>query len=288
MAIDVITACLPRDLPILKLALDGLRRHGNVSTITVATAAGHFPAFRRALGASVELLEEDAVVPGMTIAQLRELPGFEEPKVAGWHFQQLVKFAYGLHGDPATDFLIWDADTVLLRPLDWFDGAGRTWFTMADEYYAPYFDSYRRLLGEEPQREFSFIAQHMVMNRGVLREMLATIEAHVPGDETWPWKIMRGLRPGSLSEYEYYGHFFKNCHPERAAFRRLSWTRDGALKSSRPAPRHLRALAEKYVYAAFEAKQAPWTRLQGYVRRLRSGEGGPLLPSFLRKDRVRP
>jgi len=288
MQINAITASLPRDLHILKLSIEGLRRHGNLSAISIIASEKHFRKFRDYLGGDISLIEEDSLIPSMQLADLLKLPQPGIARAAGWHFQQLIKFAYGLTGDPGSDYLIWDADTVLLRPIDWYDAQGRTWFTMADEYYLPYFESYQRLLGHDPHREFSFISQHIVVNRGILREMLSAIEKNVPGDENWAWKIMRGLPLGSLSEYEFYGHYVKNTHPERAAYRRLPWTRDGSLMSYHPAAKHLRALAEKYAFAAFEAKQAPLTRALGYCRRLLAGKGGPLLPSAFRRDKIRP
>ena len=287
MKIEAITASLPRDLHILKLAVEGLRQFGNVSSISVATSGKHFRKFRDFLGSDIVLVEEDSLVPGMRIAELRELPQPGIAKAAGWHFQQLVKFAFGLTGDPDSDYLIWDADTVLLRPIDWYDAQGRTWFTMADEHHVPYFESYRRLLGHDPRREFSFISQHIMVNRASWGDAFRHREKRARRGKL-AWKIMRGLQLGSFSEYEFYGHYVKNMHPERAAYRRLSWTRDGALMSYRPKPKHFRALAEKYDFAAFEAKRAPLTRALGYGRRLLTGEGGPLLPSVFRRDKVRP
>lgn len=283
--IEVITSCLPRDLPILRLAVAGLREHLAAGPINVATARKNFPLFRRALGSEVTLLDEDTLIPGMTLAGLRglNLRGF--PESAGWYFQQLLKFAFAFQGPPDSHFLIWDADTILLRPMELFDDAGRAWFTMADEFHEPYFETYRRLLGDDPRREFSFVAQHMVVSKPILREMLSRIEAHCPGEKNWAWKIMENLSERMIyrfSEYETYGHYVKNVHPEAAAFRRLEWTRDGALTSSRPSPRQLRALGDRYVYAAFESRQSPMNRARQYLARLVSGSG-PLLPGFMRR-----
>lgn len=236
----------------------------------MATAPIHFAKFRRELGPDVKLLDEDALIPGLTLDALRRA-GFTYPeRMNGWYFQQLLKFAYAFSLPDDADYLIWDADTVLLRPIDLFDEQGRTWFTKADEYHEPYFESYERLLGLVAPREFSFISQHMVVKVGVLREMMARIEAHCPGDENWAWKIMRNLSPQTsnrFSEYETYGHYVKQVHPEMAAFRRLEWTRDGALESFHPRRRHLRRLAERYVFAAFESRQSFWNRFAAWRKR---------------------
>lgn len=275
--IEVFSACLARDLHIFERAVRGLRRHLNVGAIVVAAPRSDFPAFQRRLGSEVELLDERELPLAITLAELRAEPTIGAQ--AGWYFQQFLKLAFGLMKPEPARYLIWDADTVLLRPIDLFDREGRTLFTIADEHYEPYFETYRRLFSHEPHREFSFIAQHMVIDRAILREMIQRIEETPPDDGPWPWRIVRRL--GSFSEYEVYGHYVKNVHPEMAVFRRLPWTRDGSLVSYRPSERALRRLGEKYAFAAFEAKQSPLNRARWYIERLRQGHG-PVLPAALR------
>jgi hypothetical protein len=283
--IEVITCCIARDLPILRLAVAGLREHLTVGPINVVTARENFPLFQRALGQGITLLDEDNLIPGMTLVELRKLNLRGFPESAGWYFQQLLKLAYAFHGPANSHYLIWDADTILLRPMELFDESGRVWFTMADEFHAPYFETYVRLFGHDPRREFSFVSQHMVVSKPIMREMLSQIEAHCPGGKNWAWKIMENLSDRMVyrfSEYETYGHYVKNLHFDTAAFRRLEWTRDGALASGRPTPRCLRKLAEHWVYAAFESRQSTVSRAKSYWNRLRAGDG-PLLPGFMRK-----
>jgi hypothetical protein len=264
--IPVFTACLARDLHILRYAVEALRRFLTVASITVATSRENFSKFRRVLGPDVKLLDEDTMIPGMKISDLRQT----DLPLPGWYFQQLLKFAFVFHVGDAADFLIWDADTILLRPLELFDAAGRAWFTMADEHHEPYFETYERLLGLTAPREFSMIAQHMVVNCAVLREMLGRIEKHCPGEENWAWKIIKHQSPRTtnrFSEYETYGHYVKQVHPEMAAFRQLEWTRDGALTAVRLSERHLRKLGERYAFAAFESRQSLWNRFLGWKKR---------------------
>ena len=273
--LHVVTACRAADVRILRLALDGLRRFTPFQQLHVITARSNFSRCRRALGDGVELLDEDALIPGMTLRSLRALalPGF--PQGAGWYFQQLLKFAFAFR-EPSDDyFLIWDADTIPLRALQFFDAEDRMLLTTAEEEHVPYFETYRRLLGEEPRREFSFIAQHMIVQKSVLREMLAAIEANVPGHDHWAWKIMKNLGGGStnlFSEYEMLGHYAKNHHPERVTFRKLPWLRDGSRETKgMPSAANLARLGERHAFAAFESGQMP---LRRFVRKLRAWLGG--------------
>src|SRR5713226_6538965 len=156
-ALDVVAACRAVDLPILHLGLKALRQCLPFRQLHVVTPRKNFSKFERVLGADVELLDEDTLIPGMTLAKLKglPLPGF--PQGAGWYFQQLLKLSFGFHRPENDFYLIWDADTIPLRQLEFFDDEGRMLFTIAGEHHEPYFETYRWLLQEEPNREFSFI-----------------------------------------------------------------------------------------------------------------------------------
>jgi Family of unknown function (DUF6492) len=269
--LDIATACRAADLSSLRLALGGLRRFVPFKRLHVMTARSNFARSARALGADVELLDEDSVIPGMTLAELRKLslPGF--PRGAGWYFQQLLKFAFCFRKQEDDYYLIWDADTVPLRPMEFFDDLGRMLFTIAEEQHRPYFQTYRTLFRQEPNYDFSFISQHMIVQKSILREMLVKIEANLPGRDSWAWKIVKNLQGTSsnlFSEYETLGHYVKNNYPSRAAYRKLNWLREGSLQiRGRPSRADLEQFGRTYDFVAFELRQM---RLRRFVRRARA------------------
>jgi hypothetical protein len=213
---------------------------------------------RRKLGRRAQIIPEDEFIPGMNIHQLRQLAMFGFPKNAGWYFQQFLKLQFAFI-EPEEDFyLIWDADTIPLRPMRFFDSAGRMLLTKAVEYHVPYFETYRRLFNAEPNREFSFISQHMLVQKSIAREMLKKIEQPVAGKEPWAWRIMRSLPQIKdlhlFSEFETYGHYIKNHHPERVAFVEHSWWRFGSDMTGGkiPSERDLEKLARDFEFVSFE------------------------------------
>lgn len=221
------------------------------------------------------MFPENEFIPGMTIGQLRALKVPCFPRAAGWYFQQLLKLQYAFV-EPADDYyLIWDADTVPLRSLRFFDSAGRMLLTKATEYHAPYFETYRRLFGEEANREFSCIAQHMLVQKSVAREMLGRIEQRVEGRGNWAWKIMKSLPETGdnlFSEFETYGHYVKNHYSERVAFVERSWLREGVRRigGGIPSGEDLQSLAREFDFVAFERASTGWRRLaRAFLARLR-------------------
>jgi hypothetical protein len=256
----------------LRLALDGLRRFVHLKQLYVITARANFGRFRRALGSEVELLDEDLMTPGITLDRLRllALPGM--PKAAGWYLQQFDKLAFSFRPSNDDYYLIWDSDTVPLRSLEFFDAEDKMCFTISDEEHSPYLENFRKLLRQESQREFSFIAQHMIVQKSIVREMLGRIETNFSGTDSWGGKIMRHLEGTStnlFSEYEMLGHYVKTNYPERASYRRLSWLREAALETKGfPSSADLTRLTEKYYYATFESGQMPLRKFLKDLRRV--------------------
>jgi hypothetical protein len=268
--VDVVVACLKRDLPKLSLACRNLQRFVAMKQLHVITARRDFKYFEDALGREVALIDENEMIPTVTLPALKVIPLARLSQGHGWYFQQLLKFQFAFVKPEDDHYLIWDADTVPLRPLEFFDAQGRMLLTKAQEYHRPYFQTYEKILGRPAQREFSFIAQHMLIRKSILRELLGEIEHHCPGNENWAWKIMRNLDgEGSnrFSEYETYGHYLKEKHAAEAMFRDLPWLRHGATECGRhPTPVALEKLAEKYYFVSFEDSESFYRRNGRKVR----------------------
>jgi hypothetical protein len=256
---DTVMCCIPRDLAIARLAVDGVAKNVKTKKILILTRASAFAACRNVLGEDVDLIDERDCTGGMSLEQLckrGDIYGF--PKRASWYFQQFVKLGYSLLGSSDGYYLIWDCDTIPLRPIAFFTEDGRPLYTMAEENHAPYFDTYERLFGYRPEYTGSFISQHIMVNSAIAREMIRDISQRHAEAPSWSWAIINNLarvKSGSLfSEYETYGNYVKSKYPDRIASRHLEWLREGAAyaKSVNPTPRQLNELAEKYDYAAFE------------------------------------
>jgi hypothetical protein len=257
--LDIVSAAQAVDLNVLQLAFAALKKHVAFGRLHVFTAQRNLRHFRRVLGPEVDLIDEDTFIPGMNLKALRALPLPGFPQGAGWYFQQLLKLQFCFSQPEDDYYLIWDADTVPLRPLEFFDEKGAMLFTVADECHLPYFATYRKLLGEEPRREFSFISQYIPVRKSIVREMLGKIDHHFSGKEDWAWKIMRNLEGAHVnlfSEYEMLGHYVKNHYAEQAVFRRLPWLRTGTRAvGGIPSAKDLERLGDEYAFAAFEASE---------------------------------
>lgn len=290
-SIDVIMCCVPRDLAVARIAVDGVKKYVSSGRISVATRSDAFAESRNVLGNDVELLDERELTGDMSLEQLQKLNIEGFPARAGWYLQQMAKLGYAMRGPADEYYLIWDCDTVPLREMVLFEPDGRPLYTMSDEHHAPYWETYERLFGFKPDYFGSFISQHMVVNKAIARQMLAEIQMRHPGEMSWSWAIMKNLALSKslslFSEYETYGYYLSTRYPREFKTRRLPWTRSGALYARNPTSHDLTDLAAKYYFAAFESWQAEGTKARagknsvlqkilGVGRRLRQSERLPV------------
>lgn len=254
---QIVSTCLARDLSIYRITYQSLRQHIPGCEIHVITKKEDFPKFKKACGPELFLWDESALVPEMTLGELRNMPLSFFPKGAGWYFQQFLKYAFINVSNDDEYYLIWDADTVLLRPMQFFAPDGRPYYTRASEHHRPYFQTFNALFGEAAPRDFSFISQHQVIHKKTLRSMFAEIEIRHPDSRNWAWAIMDNLQgEGSncFSEYETYGHYLKLRKPDDLAVRSIEWLRNGtSMAGYPPSKKMISKLAANYSFAAFEA-----------------------------------
>ena len=286
----VIGTCRRRDLQIARLALESLHRHLEVERAIVAVPGDDLSRFRRTLPDFVELVNEDKVIPGVTRDRIKAGNPGGRPESAGWYLQQFLKLALVAARPSDEPVLVWDMDTVLLRPLVFVDGNGRALMTESDEWHEPYFRTIRKILGIEVRTGRSFIAQHQVMEPPIVRSLLARFGQLPGGCDPWPIKLLKSLPDQGtnlFSEYETHGQFLLACHPDRMQWRQLPWLRSGASLTwfGKPSRRLLAVLARDYAFAAFERRDSRLRRIVGpAVDSIRAGRrSGPDAPGETRR-----
>lgn len=174
----------------------------------------------------VRLIDEDKLFEGVLCKKYIESRlRTEHPDLlwrAGWLFQQFIKIGCSYAIPNLTNYyLVVDSDVVFLKKIYFFTD-GKMLLTKAREFHQPYFDCYERLLGDSANREYSFIAHHMLICKPIMLEMLNKIEGRF--NKTWYDSILDNIdnKEGSMfSEYETYGHYLKNHYPEAFVVRQL-------------------------------------------------------------------
>lgn len=222
-------ACRLRDYPVLRRAVQGCQKFINSGRITVACPSQDVNSIRFGLRDLATVIPERSLTPKMDIRKFRSanIPFF--PQAFGWYYQQILKMNYA-RTTSSSYYLVWDADTIPLRPLSFFDNDGRVLFTSAKEYHQPYFHTYEQLFGRKPSQASSFVSQHMLVDKIVMEQLMAEIESRFQVAD-WTEGLFQVLskspfRENLFSEYETYVNYFSSRHPHRFALRSLQWSRE--------------------------------------------------------------
>ena len=159
------------------------------------------------------------------------------PENAGWYLQQFIKLGISKISHDEY-YLVWDADTIPLNKIDFFDKKGKPYFNLKREYFEVYFRTIDNLFGLKKQENESFISEHMLFKTSVVREMLEKIESNESLGGKFFWqKILHGsdlLQKDFIkkdqrffSEFETYGTYCAAFYPNLYSYRKLRTLRHG-------------------------------------------------------------
>lgn len=262
---DAVIPVAPGRLDVARDSVASLRRHLPIRRIFVMGSAGVVDAVKAWRMPELVAVDEDDVVPRMRLDTVRRMhvAAGRDPKRSGYYFQQFLKLGMALREDVLEHYLVWDSDTVLLRPMEFFTRDGKILITVFPiEMKRAHRDIARTLLDQEVPADTSFIREQMMFRKPWVREMLDRIEAvgrTVDGGErTWAERIMDEIlkRPEQnfgFSEFETYASFIRHQHGAGIQFRKVASERDGAARFGlHPNRFDLAFLARDFDYASFE------------------------------------
>ena len=165
------------------------------------------------------------------VTRLREIYSMrtnDKPGHAGWYIQQFIKmsFARFTHDEY---YLIWDSDTIPLKPVKMFDDdTKKPFFDMKLEFNRAYFEAIKKILpGIYNPINQSFISEHMIIKVEFMRELISEIENNDNfTGKNFQEKIINAIEPESLrgsgfSEFETYGYYVTSRHP--GAYTKRRW-----------------------------------------------------------------
>jgi len=259
---DVIMPVTSRHNPIAALSIATLARHINPRHIYVMTSGDNASFFEKLQKHyPVIVLDENHVIPGINLQTIGDYiqKAQQDRNRAGWYFQQFLKMSSCFLPDISDYYLIWDADTIMLNPIEFLNDQNQVLIKPSLEYNKPYFDTYEKLLGRTRSVDFSFISEHCFIKSDYMKELISEIEQHSTVKRHWVWTIMNAMETKHLShagfsEYETYGNYVNTVHPEAIALRPLKTIRYAARRFGLVPNRYdIYRLSLSYAYASFES-----------------------------------
>lgn len=185
-------------------------------------------------------IDESSVNPGINLSEIKTLCGklFNDTSRGGWYFQQFLKMGISQLPTLSDHYLVWDADTIPLKPILFFDEDGRVLYSFKTDTHQPYFNTLKKLTGIDKQVDYSFITEHMMIKKAYMQELLKMIGQSNASGNNWIEKIMNSVAPveyvSGFSEFESYGNFIAKLHPYSFAIRKIKHKRSGSKISKSP------------------------------------------------------
>lgn len=214
MQIDVFIPVHPKDFPVLPNAIrsigDFITPAAHSITVVARDYTPDLGCILKATGS--QFLQEDKIIPNLKRSDVTPIIYQGEDR-SGWYFQQFLK--WGLADlSSQMHYLVVDADVLFIRDTPLFAGSKIIHYRTM-QHHTPYFETYDKLIGYRPQYDMSFIANFMMLNSNIVREITSAIERHT--GKTWHEAILKSIDPktlSSFSEYETYGYYVSRYYPE--------------------------------------------------------------------------
>lgn len=237
MKFDVIIPCGSCDVSFVPRVVEYIKKFlVEAENIYIITNKSNFSKIQK--HGSINLIDENSMLNYLNLDIVKKMLAKKKWYVRqGWYFQQFLKLGFALSPYSKEYYLSWDADTLPLRELKYFDEEEHPLFTKKSEYHPAYFETNEKLVGIGKVQSFSFIAEHMLFKVEYVKELLATIESSRISGDNWVEKCIEACEFSQIdvfkepyfSEFELYGSFVMEKHQEAYRARDLRTFRNGGM-----------------------------------------------------------
>ena len=224
---EVISVCSAKDLEVWTVASKNIVQFIPAARYTVIVPDSQVDLFSSVTGAPYQVKPESSFV-GNAKERIAQTLSAENQDRVGWYLQQFVKISAILAHDDQDIVLIWDADTVPLKSLEFIDQNGRLIYYKGSEFRKSYFEFIERALGLKRDQDFSFIAQSLVAKVVWVRELFQFLENKT--QKPWPEAVLAFLdpkEPAGFAEFETLGTWFWQNHRSEMVVSDRPWQRNG-------------------------------------------------------------
>lgn len=266
MVYDTVICVSPEHKYIAIKAIKSLHLFTESKKIFVITSHDNFDFFQNKLNNNfpITLIDENTLIDKIELNIIKNIliDRIGSPQRAGWYFQQFLKMSASTLPEIENYYLIWDSDTILLHPIDFFDQNGKVLINPKTEHHKPYFKLLDKVLDIQKQVDFSFISEHLMVNKFYMKELIDLIQDRFNNELSWVEIIInsidnKDLGGSGFSEYEFYGNYIASRHKNSYMIKPLKSLRDGTkFYGSSPSKYDLcQLMRNDFVFVTFEIWQ---------------------------------
>jgi len=263
---EVISVCSVKDIDVWTVAAKKIVQFIAAKQYTVIVPDAQVQIFTAVTKAPYQVKPESQFVGNLKAKITQTLTPENQDRV-GWYLQQFVKISAVLARDDKNVVLIWDADTVPLKKLEFINSRGQFIYYKSDEYRKSYFDFIERALGLQRTQTFSFIAQSLILKVRWAHEVTNALAESAK----LPWidavlSLLDRAEPAGFAEFETLGSWIWHHHRDEVVISDRVWYRNGLSLVGNPLKFSQfvwNGLAKSYDFISFEA----WDEAAGLRKR---------------------
>lgn len=220
---DVVTVCAGKDIENLNICIESLKKNLSYNNLYVIT--NDVSSVPNCDG--VIAIHDNEILGVELTKQLRNIDFPYAKSRFGWYFQQFLKMEFARSKYCKRDYLIWDADTVLLKSIK-FDEQDHVFTKGLEKIHPHYKVNFIKLLGLKYSFDFSMISQHMFIRKHCMVNLLEAVELRfsLPFSEA-VLKNIEGDNISLFSEYEFYANYVASIGDQYKIIER-SWFRNAS------------------------------------------------------------
>jgi hypothetical protein len=146
----------------------------------------------------------------------------------GWYIQQFVKMIAASKTQNSRYSVIWDADTIPLKPINFVSKTGRIILFASSERHEEYFSLINRLFSFPKIANHSFISQCIAVRGFWLTALIKDIEKIE--NQNWVETVLTRInfsKHSAFSEFELIGNYVYNNFQDDFEVIKPRWRRDG-------------------------------------------------------------
>ena len=165
---------LARDIPIIKENYNNFKKLYECIKIFIICPQNEIGLFKKEVNfPEIEIINEESIISFETFINIFESLSFsvnykkQFKTRLGWYYQQILKISFVLNflSKNKKDIIIWDADTIILKKINFFKNMKSVKYGTFFEYHKPYFRTNEYILKAQPKYFISFLTQFIAISR---------------------------------------------------------------------------------------------------------------------------
>jgi hypothetical protein len=221
----LISVCHPKHIKIWEIASKHIVKYIKADKYIVIVPNENVNEFIFHTHPKFEIISENNLLIKFDLDKLRLKIGANR---ISWYIQQFIKLELLFRLKNNEKAILWDADTIPFKNLDFFTEYGNPKFYCSYEFHKPYFNAINKLLGMNKVIKESFISQCFPITYEISNNFFSYIENY--NSKSWYDAIIDciGINETSgFSEFESIGTFITHKHSDLLIWNSSPWSRLG-------------------------------------------------------------